>query len=148
MKGPLRRLRAWSAVVVLSRRGTDIVGVNLYHLNQAEIGPDAVALLARHATGSFRDALGTLEQLVTYGGREVKLEDVLDILGVADAEMVLESAEALAQRDRRLPCCRSSACATDDGRHRPRRSLYVRELTPKSRETRAVAGTSTPGRAL
>ena len=28
--------------------------------------PDAVALLARHATGSFRDALGTLEQLVTY----------------------------------------------------------------------------------
>jgi hypothetical protein len=36
---------------------------------------------------------------VTYGGREVKLEDVLDILGVADAEMVLESAEVLAQRD-------------------------------------------------
>ena len=56
-------------------------------------------MLARAATGSFRDALGTLEQLVTYGGREVKLEDVLDILGVADAEMVLESAEALAQRD-------------------------------------------------
>ena len=27
---------------------------------QIEIGPDAVALLARHATGSFRDALGTL----------------------------------------------------------------------------------------
>ena len=33
------------------------------------IGPDAaVALIARHATGSFRDALGTLEQLVTYSG--------------------------------------------------------------------------------
>src|SRR3954449_12440486 len=26
----------------------------------------AVSLIARHATGSFRDALGTLEQLVTY----------------------------------------------------------------------------------
>ena len=58
-----------------------------------------VGMLARAATGSFCDALGTLEQLVTYGGREVKLEDVLDTLGVADAEMVLESAEALAQRD-------------------------------------------------
>ena len=33
------------------------------------IPKDAVALLARHATGSFRDALGTLEQLVTYSGR-------------------------------------------------------------------------------
>ena len=53
----------------------------------------------RAATGSFRDALGTLEQLVTYGGTEVKLDDVLDILGVADAELVLDAAEALADRD-------------------------------------------------
>src|SRR5215216_4259440 len=41
----------------------------------------------------------SLEQIVTYGGREVKLEDVLDILGVADAEMVLETTESLAERD-------------------------------------------------
>src|SRR5918999_5697468 len=62
--------------------------------------PDpAVGMLARAATGSFRDALGTLEQLVTYGGKEVKLEDVLDILGVADAELVLDAAEALADHD-------------------------------------------------
>jgi DNA polymerase III subunit gamma/tau len=61
----------------------------------------AVGMLARAATGSFRDALGTLEQLVTYGGKQVKLEDVLDILGVADAELVLDTAEALAERDPR-----------------------------------------------
>jgi DNA polymerase-3 subunit gamma/tau len=58
-------------------------------------------MLARAATGSFRDALGTLEQLVTYGGNEVKLEDVLEILGVADAELVLAAGEALADRDPR-----------------------------------------------
>ncbi|MGH2714105.1 MAG: DNA polymerase III subunit gamma/tau [Thermoleophilaceae bacterium] len=64
--------------------------------------PDpAVGMIARSATGSFRDALGTLEQLVTYGGKQVKLEDVLDILGVADAELVLDAAEALADRDPR-----------------------------------------------
>ena len=34
-----------------------------------ELPPAAVAALARSATGSFRDALGTLEQLVTYSGR-------------------------------------------------------------------------------
>src|ERR671920_277581 len=37
----------------------------------------------------------------TYGGKEVKLEDVLDILGVADAELVLDAAEALADHDPR-----------------------------------------------
>jgi DNA polymerase III subunit gamma/tau len=66
---------------------------------EIEIPEAAVGMIARAATGSFRDALGTLEQLVTYGGREVKLEDVLDILGVADAEMVLDTAESLAQHD-------------------------------------------------
>jgi DNA polymerase-3 subunit gamma/tau len=66
-----------------------------------EVPDPAVGMLARAATGSFRDALGTLEQLVTYGGREVKLEDVLDILGVADAELVLDAAEAIAERDPR-----------------------------------------------
>src|SRR5204863_1398541 len=64
-----------------------------------EIPEPAVGMIARAATGSFRDALGTLEQLVTYGGREVKLDDVLEILGVADAELVLDAADALVERD-------------------------------------------------
>jgi DNA polymerase III subunit gamma/tau len=64
-----------------------------------ELPQPAVGMIARAATGSFRDALGTLEQLVTYGGKEVRLEDVHDILGVADAELVLETAEALADGD-------------------------------------------------
>jgi DNA polymerase III subunit gamma/tau len=66
-----------------------------------ELPDPAVGMIARAATGSFRDALGTLEQLVTYGGKEVKLEDVLDILGVADAGLVLDTAEALADHDPR-----------------------------------------------
>src|SRR3954466_16168439 len=64
-----------------------------------ELPEPAVGMIARAATGSFRDALGTLEQLVTYGGTEVELDDVLDILGVADAELVLDTAEALADGD-------------------------------------------------
>ncbi|MDQ4130490.1 MAG: DNA polymerase III subunit gamma/tau, partial [Actinomycetota bacterium] len=64
--------------------------------------PDAaVGMIARAAAGSFRDAIGTLEQLVTYGGRDVRVEDVLEILGVADAELVLDTAEALAEHDPR-----------------------------------------------
>ena len=38
-----------------------------------DVEKGALALIARHATGSFRDALGTLEQLVTYaGGRTIE----------------------------------------------------------------------------
>jgi DNA polymerase III subunit gamma/tau len=68
---------------------------------EIELPDAAVGMLARSATGSFRDALGTLEQLVTYGGKQVELDDVLDILGVADAELVLDAAEAIAGRDPR-----------------------------------------------
>ena len=66
-----------------------------------EVPKPAIGMIARAATGSFRDALGTLEQLVTYGGSPVELDDVLDILGVADAELVLETADVLAARDPR-----------------------------------------------
>ena len=68
---------------------------------QEEIeAPDAaIGLIARHATGSFRDALGTLEQLVTYGGPKIELDTVLEIMGAADAELVLDTAEALIDHD-------------------------------------------------
>ncbi|HEX4720121.1 MAG TPA: DNA polymerase III subunit gamma/tau [Thermoleophilaceae bacterium] len=64
-----------------------------------QIPEPAVHMIARAATGSFRDALGHLEQLVTYGGKDVKLDDVLEVLGVADAELILDAAEAIAERD-------------------------------------------------
>ena len=68
---------------------------------EIEIAPDAVALLARHATGSFRDALGTLEQLVTYTGTSVATDDVLAVLGVADSELLFDALDAVAAGDAR-----------------------------------------------
>ncbi len=62
--------------------------------------PGALALVARHATGSFRDALGTLEQLLTYAGeRMIAPDDVLAVLGVADAEMLFGAVDAIVGRD-------------------------------------------------
>ena len=62
--------------------------------------PDAAcALIARAATGSFRDALGTLEQLVTYGGPEIELDSVLAVLGVADATLLFDAVDAIAAGD-------------------------------------------------
>jgi DNA polymerase-3 subunit gamma/tau len=59
----------------------------------------AVATIARSASGSFRDALGTLDQLVAFGGAEVSLESVLEVLGAADAELLFDAVDAIAAED-------------------------------------------------
>jgi len=59
----------------------------------------AVAMIARSASGSFRDALGTLDQLVSYGGSQVKLGDVLEMLGAADAELLFDAVDAVIAED-------------------------------------------------
>ncbi|HET6505200.1 MAG TPA: DNA polymerase III subunit gamma/tau [Baekduia sp.] len=65
------------------------------------IAPEAVALVARNATGSYRDALGTLEQLVTYSGSSIATEDVLAVLGVADDDLLFGALDAIGARDAR-----------------------------------------------
>jgi DNA polymerase-3 subunit gamma/tau len=66
-----------------------------------EIDDGAVAAIARAAGGSFRDALGTLDQLVAYTGKQVATDDVLAVLGVAEAELILAAADAIAAEDGR-----------------------------------------------
>jgi DNA polymerase-3 subunit gamma/tau len=66
-----------------------------------EVADGAIAAIARAATGSFRDALGTLDQLVAYGGTRIETEDVLAVLGIADAELILAAAAAIAAGDGR-----------------------------------------------
>jgi DNA polymerase-3 subunit gamma/tau len=96
-----------------------------------DIGPDAVALLARHATGSFRDALGTLEQLVTYSGREVATVDVLAVLGVADADLLFGAMDAVGARDARAAlhaAARLAASGRDLGQVMRDLEAHAREL--------------------
>jgi len=68
---------------------------------QIEIDDGAIGAVARAATGSFRDALGTLDQLVAYCGKRVETDDVLAVLGVADSTLILAAADAIAAGDGR-----------------------------------------------
>ncbi|MDQ3758668.1 MAG: DNA polymerase III subunit gamma/tau [Actinomycetota bacterium] len=68
---------------------------------EIEIADGAVAAVARSASGSFRDALGTLDQLVAYGGKRIETDDVLAVLGVADSALILAAADAIATGDGR-----------------------------------------------
>src|ERR671936_1723017 len=64
-----------------------------------DIDDGAVALISRSATGSFRDALGTLDQLVAFGGDSVTTDEVVEVLGAADAELLFDTTDALASAD-------------------------------------------------
>jgi len=99
------------------------------------IGPEAVAMLARHASGSFRDALGTLEQLQTYAGEEIALADVLAVLGISDAELLFEAFDAIAAADPRGAL--TAAANAVDGGHDP--AAFIRELEIHARELLIVS---------
>jgi DNA polymerase-3 subunit gamma/tau len=86
---------------------------------QIEIPEEALTLVARAATGSFRDALGTLEQLLAYSGKTVELEDVLAVLGAADADLLLGVVDAVASgngREALLAAARLAESGRDVGR--------------------------------
>ncbi len=79
---------------------------------EIEISDGAVGAIARSASGSFRDALGTLDQLVSYGGKQVSTDDVLAVLGVADSDLILAAADAIAAGDGRAALEVSERLAT------------------------------------
>jgi DNA polymerase III gamma/tau subunit len=102
---------------------------------QIDIEQDALQLIARHATGSFRDALGTLEQLVTYksDGR-IESADVLAVLGVADDELLFDAVRAIVTRDP-AGALRIAAQLAESGRDP---GQVLRDLERYARELLAV----------
>jgi DNA polymerase III subunit gamma/tau len=97
--------------------------------------PAALTLVARHATGSFRDALGTLEQLVTYAGeRRIEPADVLAVLGVTDSEQLFEAVDAIVTRAP-AQAMRAAAALSESGRDP---GQVLRDLEVHARELLAV----------
>jgi DNA polymerase III subunit gamma/tau len=64
-----------------------------------DVEDGARAMIARSAAGSFRDALGTLDQLVAFGGDSVTLDSVLEVLGAVDAELLFGAVDAVVAED-------------------------------------------------
>jgi DNA polymerase III subunit gamma/tau len=61
--------------------------------------PEALWLLARQADGSMRDSQSLLDQVITYCNGEVTLTKVIDVLGLTDRSILLETITALVARD-------------------------------------------------
>ncbi|HEX4838622.1 MAG TPA: DNA polymerase III subunit gamma/tau [Solirubrobacteraceae bacterium] len=99
-----------------------------------EIRPEALAAIARSATGSFRDALGTLEQLVTYSGTQIELASVLAVLGVADEQLIVDVFDAVQGGDARAALLTVARCV-EGGRDA---GSFTRDLEGRARELLVV----------
>ncbi len=64
-----------------------------------EADPEAVAVVSREATGSMRDALTLLDQLVAVSGDRITTETVTDALGIADREALHAVTRAVLEGD-------------------------------------------------
>ncbi|MFA4966064.1 MAG: DNA polymerase III subunit gamma/tau, partial [Thermoleophilia bacterium] len=63
-----------------------------------EIQEAALLEIARHSQGGFRDAIGTLDKLITYAEGAIRPADVLDALGVTDADLLFEATDIVVER--------------------------------------------------
>jgi len=61
--------------------------------------PEALALIARAAEGSVRDALSLLDQAISHAAGTVRAEDVRQMLGLADAGRIIDLFDALMRGD-------------------------------------------------
>jgi len=61
--------------------------------------PEALALIARAAEGSVRDALSLLDQAIAHAAGSMRAEDVRQMLGLADRGRIIDLFEALMKGD-------------------------------------------------
>jgi DNA polymerase-3 subunit gamma/tau len=64
-----------------------------------ETSDAALDVLARAADGSYRDALGLLEQIASYAGGRVEPHDALELIGAVSRESVFELVDLMAAGD-------------------------------------------------
>ncbi len=68
---------------------------------QINADDDALRLIARHAGGSFRDAISSLDQLSSAGNGSIDTQSVQAILGVVDDEVLTQLIDAINAGDAR-----------------------------------------------
>lgn len=95
-----------------------------------DFSEEAIALIARQATGSMRDAISLMDQLSSSGG-QITLEMAQTVLGTAASQMVIDLVEAVIHRDpaRGLECIHQALDSGSDPRQFARQIVdYLRNL--------------------
>jgi DNA polymerase-3 subunit gamma/tau len=73
---------------------------SILQAEKIDFDPEGVRLVARQASGSARDALSLLDQVIAYvGDARITRERVADVLGVADRRLLFQLGESVLARD-------------------------------------------------
>jgi DNA polymerase-3 subunit gamma/tau len=120
------------------RISVEEIADRLRYIAEAEgfrIDRGAFTLMARHADGGLRDAITTLEQLASFTGGEVTIDDVEGLLGEVDSAQLFEVAALIARRDI-AGCFRWIAATAETGTDL---AELVREFTAHVRDLFLIA---------
>ncbi len=78
------------------------ISAHLSKILEAEgvkVEPEAVWLIARQADGSMRDSQSLLDQVITFAAGQLTLAKAVEVLGLTDRTVLLETIEALVTRN-------------------------------------------------
>jgi len=95
-------IQSRSQVFELKSIGTAAIRDQLKRIAEADtlqIDDLALALIARSAEGSMRDAQSALDQVIAFAGSTVSADDVAAVLGLVGRDLLYEMADAVAGED-------------------------------------------------
>lgn len=80
----------------------ETLSAHLMKIAEAEgrkLHPESAKLIAHHGKGSYRDALGVLEQVIAISEKSIDHEKVRTFLGTPDGESLLSLLESVCKKD-------------------------------------------------
>jgi DNA polymerase-3 subunit gamma/tau len=66
---------------------------------KVQISQRGLFSIAQESEGSLRDAQSLLDQVISYGGKDIRDEDIAEVLGLIDRKILYDSIEAIANRN-------------------------------------------------
>lgn len=84
------------------RLDTEFIKENILNITRdlgVEIEPEAVNLIANEADGAMRDALSTLDQVISLGKDKITVKDLEEDLGLVDQDKLFKLVDAIISKD-------------------------------------------------
>ena len=94
----LSRCMRFDFKLISEEKIADLIS-NIYKNLNKDFEKEAVYLIAKSGEGSVRDALSVADICLSYSSGKLTYNDVLEVLGAADRNLVLEIAECVLKRD-------------------------------------------------
>ena len=66
---------------------------------KVQVSQRGLLYLARESEGSMRDAQSLLDQVISFAGKEIRDEDIVEVLGLVDQKILYDTLDAIASRD-------------------------------------------------